>query len=399
MNDPRSAVDRIPWRRPRRSLAVVAALVAAIACGCSAKFDFPGLPQEGMVRSPEVEVDAATGVRSIELSVLIYNIAGLPWPLGCGKTSRSLDAEGERIPIDCDRSDAVRDIGDALGELRKQGRAPDIVMLQEAFIAAAQEIPERGGYPNWIGGPNADNLGPLYSSRAPSGFIADRSFWKGERIGKWESSGLILASDYPIVSAYRHPFNRWECAGFDCLANKGLLVAEIEIPGLPHRLAISTTHYNSRGASGVTTERARIAHHLQVDEANEFLEEVGDETLPFIWGGDLNMRRDAERLEYFFERSNAEIQEVSSFCQANPQQCEVLITWSTDAPWFETQDLQGWVSGQQIAITPIRMEMIFDTPVDGVMRSDHNGLWVDYRLSWPVPRPSSTPLPDASSPP
>jgi hypothetical protein len=31
------------------------------------------------------------------------------------------------------------------------------------------------------------------------------------------SSGLIIASDYPIQVRYSHPFNQWECAGFDCL--------------------------------------------------------------------------------------------------------------------------------------------------------------------------------------
>ena len=105
--------------------------------------------------------------------------------------------------------------------------------------------------------------------------------------------------------------------------------------------------------------------------------------LPFIWGGDLNMRHADDRIDYFVNRPGDEINEVSSFCVENPERCEVLIRWDTDAPWYETQDLQGWSPGIRIDIEPIRMQEIFDAPVDGVMPSDHNGVLVDYRLSWP----------------
>ena len=75
-----------------------------------------------------------------------------------------------------------------------------------------------------------------------------------------QSSGLLLASNFPIVKLFNHPFNhpfnQWECGGLDCLA-----------------------------------------HNLQVDEAND---------------------------------------------------CEVWIQWESDTPWYETQDLQGWVSGVEI---------------------------------------------------
>jgi hypothetical protein len=30
------------------------------------------------------------------------------------------------------------------------------------------------------------------------------------------------------------------------------------------------------------------------------------------------------------------------------------------------------------------MELLFDSPEDGVMLSDHNGVLVRYRLSWPA---------------
>lgn len=348
----------------------------------SCTLNYPAVPQTGLARQPEITHDPATGTASMTVSVLIYNVAGLPWPVGCGKKSRNLDLRGERIPIACNRSAALKDIGDVLGEFRRQGSEPDIIMVQEAFISAAAEIPERGGYPNWVAGPGYRDLGLKYSERASQAFIDERSFWKGEKFGKRQSSGLLLASNFPIVKHYNHAFNQWECGGYDCLANKGLLVAELEIPGLPDTLAVATTHYNARRSTGVSNERALMAHNLQVASANAFLNSLGRDFLPFIWGGDLNMRHAPDRIQYFVDDVGDKLNEVSSFCIDPNTECEVRIQWDTDKPWFETQDLQGWVSGARVHIEPVRVEAMFEDPVDGIMPSDHDGLLVYYRLSW-----------------
>ncbi|MEM8767383.1 MAG: endonuclease/exonuclease/phosphatase family protein [Pseudomonadota bacterium] len=350
-------------------------------------------PQRNIDRPPEISVESDTDQASLELSVLIYNVAGLPWPLGCGKRSRTTDADGERIPIACDRSAAMAEIGTRLAAMRTAGEEPDIIMLQEAFIEAASEIPDLGGYRNWVTGPTSEDLGPEASERAPADFLDKRSFLKGEKLGKWQSSGLLIASDYPIHVRYSHPFPQWECAGYDCLANKGILTVELDIPGMPDPLAITTTHFNSRGASGVSRERALVAHSLQVDETNDYLESLERLYLPFIWGGDLNMRRDSDRMEYFVERAERSaarppygsgLKEVSSFCVSNSHACEMRSNWGTDTPWWETQDLQGWSDGARVVVQPIRMEKLFDEAVDGVMLSDHDGVLVFYRLSWPA---------------
>ncbi len=370
--------------RPSIGAALLAALILA---GCSEP-DRDDTPQRHIDAQPEIHVDPASGIASTEISVLIYNVAGLPWPLGCDKRSRTTDEDGERIPIACNRAGALEDIGDRLAEMRKAGSEPDVIMLQEAFIAASEEILERGGYENWVAGPTSEDLGEAFSERAPAGFIAERSFWKGEKLGKWQSSGLIIASDYPIHVRYSHPFHQWECAGFDCLANKGILTVELDLPGLPDPLAIATTHFNSRGASGVSRERALIAHNLQVDETDEYLYSLQRLYLPFIWGGDLNMRHDESRIQYFVTRalekaeSSGGFNEVSSFCVENPDKCEMRIPLSSDAPWYETQDLQGWSHGHRISIQPLSMELLFDEPEDGLMLSDHNGVLVRYQLSW-----------------
>lgn len=368
------------------SMTLKAPLICAVIfmSACSSQLRYPAIPQTGLARTPEITLDSSSATASMDITVLIYNVAGLPWPIGCGKKSRTTDESGKLIPIACNRSAAAKKIGDALGSLRKKGVEPDIVMLQEAFISAAAEIPARGGYPNWVAGPGARDLGPKYSARASAEFIAERSFWKGEKLGKRQSSGLLLASNFPVIELYNHPFNQWECAGFDCLANKGLLAVLLEIPGLPDYLAVATTHFNSRGASGVSGERSLVAHNLQVAETNEYLENLDEDEVPFIWGGDINMRHADDRILYFVNRSGGTLNEVSSYCVKPGSDCEVPIHWDSDKPWYETQDLQGWVPGTRINIKPFRAETVFDEPVDGIMLSDHNGLLVHYRLSWTV---------------
>ena len=176
----------------------------------------PSVPQQGTTRIPEVAVDEVTGMLSIDITVLIYNIAGLPWPIGCGKFSRLTDEKGKRYPIACNRSSGARNIGDMLGQLRATGLEPDIVMLQEAFVAASAEIPIRAEYPNWVSGPGPAEPGPKFSDRASVEFIAERSFWKGEKLGKRQPSGLLIASNFPIIEQLNFPFYAWECAILWC---------------------------------------------------------------------------------------------------------------------------------------------------------------------------------------
>jgi len=140
----------------------------------------------------------------------------------------------------------------------------------------------------------------------------------GEKFGKRLSSGLVIASNFPIMESFSKAFNQWECAGFDCLANKGVAMARIEIPGVPDKLEIVTTHHNSKSASGVSLERTLEAHKLQVLTTGEFLAETANFELPAIWGGDLNMRHSDERIDNFIKRAGDDLNEVSSYCIENP---------------------------------------------------------------------------------
>lgn len=368
------------------ALTVLAGSLGLPGCSLFQKMDVPSpeVPQQGEWTKPEISIDRETGIASMEISVLTYNIVALPWPIARGKTSRLTDEKGERIPIASNRKKGVIAIAKALADLRTQGEQPDVVLIQEAFLPMVSEIAEIAGYPNWVAGPGPDDTSPRYSERASESFIKDRRFWKGEKSGKRQSSGLLVISDFQIVKHANFAFYEWECAGYDCLANKGVILARLQIAGLPDPLEVVTAHYNAKGASGVPIERAHEAHRLQVDAAIEFLSDASNSDYPGIWAGDMNMRRSEDRLRYFVDQTEGRLNEVSSYCIANPANCKMHINDNSDTPWFETQDLQGWADGIRVSVEPIHMEEMFDKPVDGKMLSDHSGFLVVYRLSWPV---------------
>ena len=85
--------------------------------------------------------------------------------------------------------------------------------------------------------------------------MAGRRFLKGEKLGEWLNSGLTILSNFPIEERSSQPFYRGACGGYDCLANKGILLVAITIPGVPEPIEIFTTHMNSKRASGESPER------------------------------------------------------------------------------------------------------------------------------------------------
>ncbi|PSJ36164.1 hypothetical protein C7I55_27520 [Sphingomonas deserti] len=193
-------------------------------------------------------------------------------------------------------------------------------------------------------------------------------------------SGLYILSDHPIVDTDRKPFRKRECAGYDCLANKGILYARILLKGVPQPLELFDTHLNSRGAAGVSAQRSLLAHQLQVEELMSFIEQRRSPDYPMIFGGDFNMRNAPDRFETFATRKSWPL--VHEWCVARENVCDVQLSWDGDQPWMDTQDLQGFASGKLVQVSPIRLEAMFDVPWRGAPLSDHDGLLVTYRLSW-----------------
>lgn len=204
-----------------------------------------------------------------DVSVMTYNVKGLPWPLAS------------------DRAVALEAIGDRLADMRRVDAQPRVVLLQEAFSDAARQIAERAGYRHLAFGPqNAPVAGPY-----PLGaqFAADARWDRGEGEGSLLDSGLLIMSDYPIVRTEVLAFPQGACAGFDCLAAKGVLIAWIDVPGSERPVAFVNTHLNSRGATHVAPERADAAFAWQMAQVSRFVADNVDPQTPVVFGGDFNV--------------------------------------------------------------------------------------------------------------
>ena len=112
------------------------------------------------------------------LTVLTYNVEGLPEPLGW-----------RRAPY-------LAAIGERLRRLRSLGAQPHVVLLQEAFSAPAQAIGRDAGYRWIVEGPSAEASSPIRPGAADLDFEAGANWWHGETQGKHYDSGLMILSDF-----------------------------------------------------------------------------------------------------------------------------------------------------------------------------------------------------------
>ena len=305
-------------------------------------------------------------MRPVELSVMTYNVEGLPWPVRAGRGSK------------------LKAIGRELAALRERGVEPDVVLLQEGFRKQAADLIELSGYPHVARGPKKRqrDANPFNGEDRPR-YKRVKYRRKGEGWGKWGSSGLWVLSNYPINWVKSHAYRY--CAGLDCLANKGVMLVSLEVPGLPTPVEIADTHLNSKGASGVPRNRNRMAHHLQADELKRFMETDRTPGAPLIVGGDFNVMHAPDRYDYVMADYPFEV--VSQICRQIPDSCDAKVSGDGDAPWLDTQDLIGFKHGDRVSIRPIRVEARFDgSTTGGPTLSDHDAYEVTFRLT-PLPAP------------
>lgn len=312
-------------------------------------------------RHPQVTV-SGDGVRSIELSVLTYNVAGLPWPMAPG------------------RATAMPEIARQITALSEAGPPIDIVLIQEGFVDAASEIALQLGFRYSVSGPGPDLKSGDRRNRAMAG-VKPRKWWKGEGLGAWIGSGLYIFSPYPITRVQRMVFGNHVCAGYDCLANKGAVAVRVIVPGLPAPLDVLTTHLNSTRAAGVPAYQTHRAHRHQVEQLADFWASATDDRHPVILAGDLNIRNSHARfipLAKLFNKAEF----VKSNCQTahGPLLCDIEVR--TDAPWLSSQDVHLYRNGQAVLVQPVEARTVFRDTVDGKLLSDHFGYLVRYRLSW-----------------
>ena len=322
---------------------------------------------------PRISVTADGRTASTQLDVLTYNIEGLPRPARSG------------------RGAFLRRIGSDLAALRAAGQAPDIVMFQEVFSRSAVRAVVATGYPTLVGGPS-----PVRPRRSSAGSLPGRANpAKGEIGLKFLSSGLVIAADYPLVEHRTRSFSRGSCAGFDCLASKGLVFARIVVPGVPGVVELFNTHMNSTRSSRVAERRHLAAHRKQVMEATEFMLRSADPIAPIIFGGDFNMRHSEQRFSEFSRLQPLEL--VHRYCTERPGECDVRASWDGDEPWMDTQDLQLFRSGARLTVRPVLVETMFDGGGGGPRLSDHDGFRVTYLLTWPAALTPATPCSAAAA--
>ena len=298
-----------------------------------------------------------------ELSVLTYNIEGLPWP------ARS------------DRAEDLSRIADQLLSLREEGRQPHVVLFEEAFSADAKAVAVKAGYRYIVDGPGASDAGTPARSPADRAFMAAARFLSGEKFGKWRGSGLRIASDYPILDVKRMTYPT--CAGTDCLANKGLVLVTIAVPGAPQPVAIVATHLNSRRASGVSTERAYYAYQRQVDALSDFVRANIAPGVPFIVAGDFNAQQ--ERRAYLLQRAaewraEAPVRAALDTCLEAADQCPVDNRDDLAFSLRRGRDWQLFASGGSESLTLKSMAALFGHDAEGNMLSDHVGYAATYAI-------------------
>jgi hypothetical protein len=332
----------------------------------------------GTTGSRPVAYAALDGLNAVapadgRLSVMTYNVKGLPWPIAWG------------------REEALAKIGDRLASLRREGRQPHVVLLQEAFTPEAAAIARRAGYAHVAAGPDAASIAPLTATAQDRAYLAQGRWDRGEAMGKRFGSGLLILSDYPIVGQTRMAFPAFACAGFDCLANKGVLVAHLAVPGFAAPVSIVNTHLNARKAAGVSIARSQQAFARQVGLLAEFVRTQVPQGQTLILGGDMNIGGDPARNAAFFGRwaragqgfvtpTLGGIRRALTL-PGQADRADLNASAERAKDWLFARDASGRPMAVAQAVVPFGQE------ADGAPLSDHYGYALTYA---PTGQPEET---------
>ncbi len=284
------------------------------------------------------------------ITLLSYNVEGLPWPLTHGRT------------------EAAAEIAAALRDRDAAGDGPQIVAVQEAFGTVQRAIGMRAGYRYAAFGPTAALPGAAATTPSETAFLKAGSFWHGETEGPHEGSGLAIFSDYPILWARSMAFPRYACAGYDCLANKGALAVALRTPGQDAPLIVVDTHLNSRAASGVDDGRSLAAYRRQVAALRTFVAAMDMQGSPLLLAGDFNVGTDGRREAYLsttlFRHEGMTVGASESACGDT---CRVL---APDPSAVRAKTIVAYRG----PIAPAGSASAFGTQSDGHRLSDHIGV-------------------------
>lgn len=285
---------------------------------------------------------------ALQVTLLTYNVRGLPWPVATGRPA-ALDA-----------------IADRLIAMRRAGLQPNLVALQEAFTPEAKAIGRKAGYRYVAFGPGVASLSQPSRTAQDRAFLAAGGFMSGESSGKRVDSGLVIFSDYPIVGVHRTTYA--VCAGYDCLANKGALAVQVAMPGLAAPLTVINSHLNSGTASGSTRERSTYAYRRQVDALKVFIASVLSTGSPVLLAGDLNAGNRAERRGYLTDQ----ILGIGGLAAAE-NACGPKLDCTGGSPGGVAESIRrgkDWLlyrSSRTLSLWPVGLTALFGRAPDGSM--------------------------------
>jgi endonuclease/exonuclease/phosphatase family metal-dependent hydrolase len=272
--------------------------------------------------------------------------------------------------------------------MRAKRRQPDIVVLQEAFTPEAKRIAGLSGYPYIVEG--------AYTRAAPGAAErGTRNWFLGETQPAMVDSGLIILSDLPVLAVSRASFPPTACAGWDCLAAKGIAMVTVDVPG-KGPLTVATVHLNCQGASGASKPRATQAYVRQVGFLARYLSAERHPGAPLIIAGDFNRGHRPQRIAAL----KAALTRVAGSGAPTDALTRALGrpgVWQGQDPDLRfiqarARDLQYAFAGDELDAVPVAADVPFGTEIDGSMLSDHMGYTVHYRL-----RSASPPLRIAGS--
>ena len=360
-------IRRWPWIAGGLLLAAAAAIWAILPDGRAARVEHRAGCYD-RTKLPRVDT-RADGRQAMQLRVLLWNVEGLPWPIRSGRHAK------------------LRRIADWLARRRAAGLGPDILILQKAFTPAASRIAVAGRFHSILPGPALDDLRHLPAAAPPQDYYHGARWRKGEGIGKWLDSGLYIATDLPVIDHVSAPFAADSCAGYDCLSNKGGQNIILGIPDAPDGLHIFNTHRNSREPSGVSIQRAEIAHFLQTSENDNLLRGRGAITRrAMIAAGDFNNYRTGDKRGHFARDPGFRLAAKGPGMTARAAPMTDIQAWS------DAYDLLGYRSSDTLRVEPLAVTTLFDGK-NGPRLSDHDAQYVIVRISWRADaQPSSIPV-------
>lgn len=320
----------------------------------------PASPHQPYSIGPQSQSEWPT--TQTELSILSYNVRGLPWPAAL------------------DRADSLHAIAERLALMRQRGIQPHVVLLQEAFTDDAKAIGALSGFEYVVRGPSS-RAHPKIPPLGPE-FAKSAQWIKGETSDPRVDSGLLILSDFPVKKVHAMAFPDGACAGFDCLATKGVVVAWVEVPGLDAPLAIANAHLNSRHATHVSPLRADRAFAWQSLATRDFIHSEVRDDEPIIFGGDFNAGGTPARREAFAENPPLGSRQQDGLVIA--LQDDLMLAGSRKMAvdiLHRNLDKMLYRSGSKTEITPAQAWVPFGREAHGPPMSDHTGFVVSFALS------------------